>query len=356
MGEQLLKSANPSILIVLMGSLGDVARGLGIVAHLKSGWPGCRITWLVEPRCAELVGLHPQIDNIVVFMRAWSLKALWDLYRQLRQYHFDITLDLQRHLKSGFFSRLSQSKLRIGFHRKNSKELNWLFNNAHIGFCSNGLSKLEHYFKFTQYLGLADPARVNFGISNWDARKHLPHVLTDRSDPWLSIVLGSRWQSKNWHPQGYIHLVRHILANGAWRVTMIGDASQAATAAEISDQIGSKAVINLVGKTTLLELAAILKCSKSVVGPDTGPAHLAAAMGTPYISLFGPTSPLRTAPYGYEHLVVQTQHDCMPCYQKTCPLHTRHCMYDIRVEAILEKLDQVLAKKERNDVHQFKLP
>jgi lipopolysaccharide heptosyltransferase I len=346
MTEQLLKSAAPSILIVLMGSLGDVARGMGIVAHLKTGFPDCRITWLVEPKCADLVGLHPQIDNIVVFKRAWSFKALCDLYRQLRQYHFDITLDLQRHLKSGFFSMLSQSRQRIGFHRKNSKEFNWLFNNASIGYESNELSKLDHYFKFTQSLGLADPARVNFGISDWEACKHLPPVLRQRDNPLVTIVLGSRWESKNWITQGYIHLIQHLTSNEAFRVTMIGDASQEAMATEILEQIDINDPINLVGRTSLLELAAVLKYSTLAVGPDSGPGHLAAALGTPYISLFGPTSPIRTAPYGYEHLVVRTRLECMPCNQKQCPLHTRQCMLDIRVEQIMEKVDRVLCMDE----------
>ena len=355
MSEQLLKSAAPSILIVLMGSLGDVVRGLGIVAHLKAGYPDCRITWLVEPKCADLVSLHPGIDHIIVFRRAWSFKALWDLYRQLRQYHFDITLDLQRHFKSGFFSMLSHSQQRIGFHRKDSKEFNWLFNNVHIEYGNNERSKLDHYFKFTQYLGLDDPARVNFGISTWDGRKHLPHALTDLDGAFISIVLGSRWESKNWHEKGYIHLIQRILANEALglpgkasglpkeaRVAMIGDATQAAAAREISDHIKNKALIDLVGRTSLLELAAVLKSSAAVVGSDSGPGHLAAAMGTAYISLFGPTSPERTAPRGCEDLVVQTQLDCRPCYQKQCPLQTRQCMVDIRVEEIMDRLSRVL--------------
>ena len=346
MTAQPLKSTTPSILIVLMGSLGDVARGLGIVSHLKAGYADCRITWLVEPKCAGLVGLHPGIDHVIVFRRAWSFKALWDLNRQLRQYHFDITLDLQRHLKSGFFSMLSHSKQRIGFHRKNSKEFNWLFNNVHIEYGNNELSKLDHYFKFTQYLGLEDPTGVNFGISDWEACKHLPLVLRKRDNPLVTIVLGSRWESKNWTTQGYIHLIQHILANEAFRVAMIGDASQEATAAEISEQIESNDPINLVGRTSLLELAAVLKYSTLVVGPDSGPGHLAAAFGTPYISFFGPTSPIRTAPYGCEHLVVQSQLECMPCYQKQCPLHTRQCMLDIRVEQIMEKVDRVLSMNE----------
>ncbi|MBW2412373.1 MAG: glycosyltransferase family 9 protein [Deltaproteobacteria bacterium] len=348
MTAQPLKSTTPSILIVLMGSLGDVARGLGIVAHLKAACPDCRITWLVEPKCADLVGLHPGIDHVIVFRRAWSFKALWDLFRQLRQCHFDITLDLQRHFKSGFFSMLSHSKQRIGFHRKNSKEFNWLFNNAHIEYGNSELSKLDHYFRFTQHLGLDAPARINFGTSYWDARKHLPGALMDLNDPLISIVLGSRWESKNWHTPGYIHLIQQILANENLglpkeaRVAMIGDATQAAAAREISDHIKNKALIDLAGRTSLLELAAVLKSSTAVVGPDSGPGHLAAAMGTAYISLFGPTSPERTAPHGCEHLVVQTQLDCIPCYQKQCPLQTRQCMYDIQVEEIMDKLGRVM--------------
>ena len=348
MTEKTLKSTAPSILIVLMGSLGDVARGLGIVAHLKANCPGCRITWLVEPGCTELVRLHPQIDNIIVFQRAWSLNALWDLYRQLRQYHFDITLDLQRHLKSGFFSMLSNAKRRIGFHRKNAKELNWLFNNEQIGYFSNDLPKLDHYFKFTEHLGLATPGPVNFGFSNWDARKHLPGVLADTGDPLVSVVLGSRWESKNWLKEGYIQLVQHLLAYDTFRVALIGDASQRATADEISEKVKTKTLINLVGKTSLIELTAILKCSTAVVGPDSGPGHLAAAMGTPYISLFGPTSPLRTAPYGFENLVVQVQLDCIPCYKKHCPEGTDQCMRTISIEAVTQKLTVVLSPSETN--------
>jgi ADP-heptose:LPS heptosyltransferase len=123
---------------------------------------------------------------------------------------------------------------------------------------------------------------------------------------------------------------------------MIGDAAQAAAAREISDHINNKALIDLVGKTSLLELAAVLKSSAVVVGPDSGQVHVEADLGTSHITLFGPTSPERTAPHGCEHLVVQTQLDCIPCYQKQCPLQTRQCMYDIRVEEIMDKLDRVM--------------
>jgi len=123
-------SSTPSILIILMGSLGDVARGLCLVSHIKNHLPESRITWLVEPMSAELVGLHPLIEKIIIFNRPKIILGVWSVYKALSQEYFDITLDLQRHLKSGFFSFLSKAKRRIGFNRYNAKELNWIFNNV----------------------------------------------------------------------------------------------------------------------------------------------------------------------------------------------------------------------------------
>ncbi len=328
----------PSILIILMGSLGDVARGLGLVSHLKTARPHSRITWLVEPNCAPLVGLHPQIDKTIVFNRAWSMAALWDLYQKLRREHFDMTLDLQRHLKSGFFSLLSGSKQRIGFHRNNAKELNWFFNTDSIPYFSDNLPKLDHYFKFLEYLGLPQPSAVDFGFSKWDAIKSLPPLPVKTGDQLIAVVMGSRWETKNWIRDGYIELIQHILAMQDVHVVLVGDPSQQADANYISEAIGRTALINLVGKTSLVELTAVLKRSTAALGPDSGPGHLAAAVGTPYVTLFGPTSPQRTAPYGCEHLVVLAELDCMPCYQKRCPEQTKQCMHNISADAVLEKL------------------
>lgn len=335
-------SSTPSILIILMGSLGDVARGLGLVSHIKAQRSQSRITWLVEPKCADLVGLHPQIDNIIIFKRAWSLTAVWDMYRQLRKEHFDITLDLQRHLKSGFFSLLSAGKRRIGFHRKNVKEYNWIFNNEHIGYFSEKLPKLQHYFKFLDYLGFPEPVGVDFGFSEFDANQHLPYPLSEMRQPLVAVLLGSRWESKDWFVDGYIQLMRHIVAATDFQIALIGDRSQATDAQKISENVKTKSIINLVGKTSLVELTAVLKLAAAAIGPDSGPGHLAAAVGTPYVSLFGPTSPKRTAPCGCEHLVVQANLNCIPCYRKQCPEQTKQCMRAIGTDDVIGKLSIAL--------------
>jgi len=325
-----------------MGSLGDVVRGLCLVEHIKSHWPDCTITWLVEPQWADLVGFHPKLDRTIIFKRAWRIAPIWDLYKQLRQEHFDIALDLQRILKSGFFSMLSNAKRRVGFHRRNAKELNWLFNNEHIDCFSDELPKLDHYLKFAQYLGLPEPSTLDFGFSTLDVQNSKPAAVAKARNPYIAVVMGSSWESKDWFPEAYSQLALNLLEKHNFSIVLLGDRSQIEAAEHLSQTTNTPDIINVVGGTTLLELAAVLKGAVLGVGPDSGPGHLAAAVGTPFVTLFGPTTPARTAPYGSENLVVHSEIGCAPCYKKQCPENTKQCMRNIEVDAVIEKIIQAL--------------
>ncbi len=317
-------------------------RALCLVSHIKQNLPDSKITWLVEPKCAEMVNLHPQIDKVIVFNRPQGIFAVWHLRKDLAQDHFDIVLDLQRHFKSGFFSLLSRAKRRIGFNRRNSKEFNWFFNNERIPYFSDELPKLNHYLKFTEYLGLPAPDSLEFGFSSLDLRSSAPNIVSEIKDPIIAVVMGSSWESKDWFFKGYYELTKDVLSSGKRRVVLLGDRSHVRSALRLAEKINSPELINLVGETSLLGLVAILKAAAVAVGPDSGPAHVAAAVGTPYVSLFGPTSPTRVAPYGSEHLVVQSGVDCAPCYKKRCPGLDRICMRNISVEEVEEKLSNSL--------------
>ena len=334
----------PSILIILMGSIGDVGRGLCLVSHIKNNLPGSRVTWLVEPTCSEVVRLHPRIDKMIVFNRPSNILGIRDLYKDLSREHFDITLDLQRHLKSGFFSFLSGAKRRIGFNRRNSGEFNWIFNNERIPYVRDELDlpKLHHYLKFTEHLGLPEPASLDFGFSCLDEKSHLPDIVAKISKPFIAVVMGSSWESKDWFFEGYDRLVKNILSSMKWPVVLLGDGSQVSSATKLCHKVGSHELINVVGKTSILELVAVLKAASAGVGPDSGPGHLTAAVETPYVALFGPTSPKRAAPYNCEYLVVQSKVSCVSCYKKKCPDLDRICMRRISVESVQEKLSLVL--------------
>jgi ADP-heptose:LPS heptosyltransferase len=216
----------PSILIILMGSLGDVARGLCLVSHIKANLPQSRVTWLVEPKWKGLVELHKQIDSVIVFKRAWRISALRNLYDELKRNQFDITLDLQRILKSGFFSLLSGAKQRIGFHRKNTKEFNWIFNNEQIDYYSDELPKIRHYLKFTEYLGLPGPATLKFGLESLKLKELSPPVTAAMRRPFAAVVLGASWESKGWLFDSYLDLIRCIMKTQELHVVLVGEGSQ----------------------------------------------------------------------------------------------------------------------------------
>ncbi|NNL41081.1 MAG: glycosyltransferase family 9 protein, partial [Desulfobacterales bacterium] len=158
----------------------------------------------------------------------------------------------------------------------------------------------------------------------------------------IAVVIGTSWESKEWFFEGYVELVNKILSTRDRHVVLLGDQSKTKYAAALCQKVDSDRLINLMGKTSLLELAAVLKAAKAGVGPDSGPAHLAAAVGTPFVTLFGPTPPRRLAPYKCEHLVVQSDINCTSCYKKKCPDLDRKCMRLISANEVMEKLAEAL--------------
>ena len=331
-----------SILIILMGSLGDVARGLCLVSHIKTHLPAARVSWLIEKKRTDMVGFHPRLDNVIVFDRSRGLAGVWDLYQSLRREHFDIVLDLQRIFKSGFFSLISGAGRRIGFHRRNTKELNWLFNNEHIPYFSESRSKLDHYLKFMEYLELPELDKAEFGFETLDVSRTVPAHVAKIPNSFIAVVMGSSWDSKDWNFSGYYNFVQYIIETQNRHVVLLGGNSQMELAAELVEKLNSPRVIDLTGNS-LLEMTAVLKAAAAAVGPDSGPGHLSAAVGTPYVTLFGPTPANRHAPYGCEHLVVQSSLDCAPCYKKECPDRNKECMKGIDVREVADKISRALA-------------
>ena len=337
---------SPSVLIILMGSLGDVVRGLCLIEQLKRLYPQSRITWLVEPKWADLVRQHPILDNILVFDRADWKRGIPRLYKQLKTNDFDCVLDLQRHFKSGLFSLFSRARYRIGFHPKNCKEVNWLFNNVYIEYQEEYYPKIFHYLKFIELLGLPRSEYLNFGLNSLDIQSLNPSLASLLAPSYLVLVLGSTWETKEWFYQGYLTLIQGLLKSTDLQIVLLDTKAKQEMASKLCAEIDDSRLLNLVGQTSVVELAAILKQGVLAVGPDCGAGHLASAAGTGYIGLFGPTSPKRTAPYGNEHLVLQANVDCAPCYKKKCPYSQRRCMQAIQARDVHDKVCQYLSQEQ----------
>jgi lipopolysaccharide heptosyltransferase I len=337
-----MSDPGPRVLIILMGALGDVVRGLCLVDAIRAAWPNCRVTWLVEPACAGLVKLHPKIDRVVVFDRKSGLRGVLAVRKELQAEAYDVTLDLQRHFKSGVFSRFSRAPRRIGFNSRDAKELNSLFNTEQVTAHGEQISKVEHYLKFLAPLGIATPERLTTGLEAITLERVTTPWKGLLSERYVGLVLGSSWDSKDWPEEGYQGLLKQLASTGIRVATLIGDKSRVEMAARLeSGAPESVKIVNLAGKTSLEELVAVLRGAAVVVGPDSGPAHICGAIGTKHVTLFGPTPAVRNAPRGSEHLAITSAVGCSPCKRRVCPGLGKVCMRLISPEAVLARIAEV---------------
>lgn len=326
------------ILIVLLGAIGDVVRGLNVAGAIKEAEPKAHITWLVEPASSSIVGLSSFIDEVIVFDRKRGLSAILEVRRTLKTKSFDTTLDLQRHFKSGLFSWMSKAPERIGFNRRDAKEFNWLFNTRQVKAQGEEVSKIRHYMSFLEALGLPQPSSLRSGLEKVTLDQFSPSWRAELAPTYVGLVLGSSWDSKDWPEEGYRALIAQIHSVGVEQVVLLGDKSKLEMAERLHSQAVPVSVVNLVGRTSLQEVVAVIKGAQVCVGPDSGPAHISGAVGTPHVTLFGPTSVTRNVPRGCESFAIVSKVGCSPCKRRICPGLGKICMRLIAPEQVLEQI------------------
>ncbi len=323
------------ILIVLLGAIGDVTRALPLLQRLRNGYPQSRIVWAVEPAAAALVQQHPALDEALVFQRPRGAPAFVRFLRRIRAQRSHLTLDLQRHLKSGIISRVSGAPVRLGFHRRNSREGNWLFNTHTVPPMAHFSSKLRQFLAFGDWLEIAETP-VTFGLQLRPAEmQRVDALLADVRTPFVAAFVGSSCESRLWFPDRTAAVVNALATRGVGTVLVGGSGDVAFANAVV--EAAQAPVLNLAGRTALRDLIGIFQRARAAFGPDSGPMHIAAAVGTPVVSLWGATSAARSAPWGSEDGVINGAAPCSPCYLKCCPIG-RVCMQHISVEVVLEKL------------------
>jgi ADP-heptose:LPS heptosyltransferase len=324
-----------SVLIVLTGSLGDVVRGLALPTLLKRGFPEGRLGWVVEHTWRDIVAQHSSVDEIFVLDRRRPVSSVARLWRVLRAEAWDISLDLQRILKSGSLTLMSGARRRIGFPPAEAKELNHLFQTEWIS-ARTASGKMERYLDFARHLGLETTESLDFGLGRvapaWD--------LVGPERPLITLVLGSAWPSKDWPSFRALELARLVTRRSSLDLVLVGDGRRRDEAAAIARDVAPGRVVDLVGRTTLAQLAGVLRASAAATGPDSGPGHVAAAVGTPYVGLFGPTDPAREAPYGCGPLAVAAPRSCEGCPRRRCRRPPgESCMASITPQAVYERLE-----------------
>lgn len=327
-GGRNLRLARMDILFIKLGALGDVINTIPLAAILKEQLHA-RIHWLVEPLSYPLVAENPNVHRAMLFNKKLWLRTMPGVIAQLRDNQFDIALDLQRLIKSGLFCMVSRSGRRVGFDRQRCKEFTWLFPFERIPGDDPTKHMAHQYLDFARYLG-ADPEEIR-----WD----IP-VTGKVSFPlpknFIILNIGATASAKRWTAEGFASLAREIPKRYGLPCVLTGGPDDIPLSLQI-DSLSSGTALNLVGKTSLMELKETIAAATTMVTCDTGPMHLAVALGKEVITLIGPTNPMRTGPL--KGRIVKQDLDCMPCNKRVC--NDPVCLTSLAEERVLEALDEI---------------
>lgn len=331
-----------NILLIKMSSLGDILHTLPFAAALRKRFPNAKITWLVHPQFAGFVPDPPIIDEIIYFDKVKfkklgiieKIKYFLEMRKLLHAKKFDLVIDMQGLFKSAVIAAISGSNNRIGY--AEMREGSGLVSRAISGSHRND-HVIERYLDVARYLG-AEVERIDFPVP--DLTKETVAVEEKLSQKGLQgeyivMVPGARWATKEWPVEHYAKLAKLITADG-YSVVLAGgpdDSSKGEKIVELAGQ--TSGLINLIGETSLRELAALIKNCKVYISADTGPLHFAAALKKPLVAMYGPTKADRTGPYGSKEVtVILSSAKCAGCLKKVCD--DWHCMYDITPEMVYE--------------------
>jgi len=338
-----------NILIVKLSAIGDVIHTLPSLAALRRAFPQAHITWVVEEAAAEIILNHPDLNQVLISQRkTWmkkmkegqvrkTLQEIKDFIRILRDRKFDLIIDFHGLFKSAFLVFLSRGGRKIGY--DSYQELSGLFYREKIKEDMNKHA-VDRYLDFLTYLGVADcKPEFKIAIGEKNKEKVQTLLLEDHvQETFIVVNPVAYWKTKLWDDERFANLCDR-LGEVYPQMPIILTGQHSPSLEKIRSLCHRDDVINWEGRTTLKDLAELYQRAKLLITTDSGPMHLAAAMGTPVVALFGPTNPLRTGPYGSGHVVIQEPLSCVPCFLKECDKMT--CMKGITVDAVMEGVAKV---------------
>lgn len=302
-----IRRDGPRILITRLSAVGDCVLTLPVLSALREFFADARLSWLVEPLPAQLLAGHRALDELIVARRGWlkSPAGIAETRRLLRRQRWDIVVDVQSLTKSGLAGWLTGARTRIGFASPQGRELApWLATRrvpktrSHV---------VDAYLELLRPLGIESP-RVRFDLPRYpQAAASMASLLKQPllADGFAVINPGAGWDSKVWPAERHARVAQHL--GRQYRLPSLvvwAGAKERAWAEQIV--AGSRGHAHMAPATTLCELVELLRAARLFVGSDTGPMHMAAAVGTPCVALFGPTSPEVCGPYGPHHVTVRT--------------------------------------------------
>ncbi|MHC4549618.1 MAG: glycosyltransferase family 9 protein [Planctomycetota bacterium] len=336
--------------IVRLSAIGDVVHAMPLAMGLRRAHPEARITWVVQAKAAPLVRGHPAVDAVLIFPRRGGPRVWWDFLKRLRGCRLDATVDPQGNLKSGLVGLLSGAPLRAGLRARECKEwLNALLTNRR-GPPARGPHGVDRAWAAGAPLG------VGAGPDDWGLkateeerrawRQRCREVGADPSGPLLAMHLTDPDDARAWFPEAWAEAARGLVAAG-FQVLLNG----AAARRDLAARIQGPGVFDLTGRDELRGLLAQFAAMASrpgnlLLSPDSGPVHLAVAVGLPVVCLSGPQDPRRTGPRRGVALTGWEGLPCAPCVERRCVLRppTRACMRNLTPSSVVRRVVELAAR------------
>ncbi|MFZ5773924.1 MAG: glycosyltransferase family 9 protein [Thermodesulfobacteriota bacterium] len=315
-----------AILLLQLGDIGDVVLTTPCIRSLRTRFPRARLEVAVRDKAAALLADCPWLDGIIPVRKArggWlgELAGQLDLARALRRPGFQVAIDLRTGTRGAILAWLSGASRRLGFYA--DSEPGWrnhLFTDLLRHDYTPDLHVTDHLLGLLEGFGIPISHRspeLVVGPGSRAGADRLLAEITPGDGPLVAVQPFSLWRYKEWGTEKYVALIRWLLAERCATVLVTGGPAEQARAEAIARECGS-GCHNLAGRTSLSLYAALLQQCRLFIGVDSAGLHIAAAVGTPTVSLFGPSSAVSWAPVGPGHRVVQKDFPCLPCREKGC--------------------------------------
>jgi heptosyltransferase I len=347
------QSPPENICVVRLSAIGDTCHALAVVRAIQDTWPESRITWIIGKTEAGLMADIPDIE-FIIFDKNKGLAAYRDVKSRLAGRTFDIALCMHASMRANRLYRMIHSPIRLGFDFRRARDFQWLFTNQRIAAVPRQ-HVLDGMMGFARHIGV--PERV----LRWDiplSAQHIEYASAHTSDgqPALLISPCSSQRARNfrnWSAENYAAAAKHGQQKYNAKVILTGGTSAVeAEYGKIISRLAGPDVTNLIGKTSLKQLLALIAASDVVVCPDSGPAHMATAVGTPVVGLYATSNPERSGPYNSRHLTVNAYGDAVGRYlgKSVSDLRWGQRVRDpgamglIRLKDVKQKMDLVLRR------------
>jgi lipopolysaccharide heptosyltransferase I len=337
------------ILLIKPSSLGDIVHAMPTLAALRERFPQAEVTWLVKRQWASLVEVIGGVDHICVVER--GLRGWLGQVPSLRAARFDLVVDLQGLFRSGAMAWLTGCGRRIGF--ANAREGSPWFYTQRVAVPAAPMHAVDRYLLVAEALGAARPAEPRFDfVDRPEDRQAAEALLTQAglaaSSRWIAMNVSARWETKRWPPQHFAEAADRLSEAQALPIVFMGGPAERPETHAVMAHMRTKAV-DLTGRTPVGLLPGLLRRAAVLVTNDSGPMHIAAAVGTPVVALFGPTDPVKTGPYGPGHVVLSHAVECRPCFRRDCSRAVAlECLTGVQPEQVVRAVQQQLGRSRKS--------